>query len=298
MILTLIVLVCIWMGFIFNLLEYLIPLPIIRELPMWIISCIWFTIGLCLVVYRGYSTGYWKFLDFPIRGQIKSFYIDKINVQTTTLVPSKIDGLLRTPDGMKFYRDRKNRATLFSAGHEIRLIKDGINHTLSPDDLILTQQLHEKGVHNIREMDEKLLVEMMNLKETVEIPDKYGIRSEKKTIYMLTGTEEPPKNVDLDNPWHKHVYDELAKKWGWLLAEGDVVTVFQYNEFQRDLARSDDMASAIDYVRSTEALKAVKIRKKVRSGAWVWVLVAIVCALLVGVMVFLFTGGQIPGMPQ
>ena len=298
MVLLIIVVICIWMGFMFNLFPYILPIPILRDLPMWIIGCIWFTIGTILVVYRGINSGYWKLIDFPVRNQVKAFYIDKVNLQPMVLMKSKIDGLLRTPDGTKFYRDRRSKATLFSAGHECRIIKDGVNHTISHEDLQLTQYLHEQGIHNINEMHEKILAEMMTLKETIPIIDKYGIKTGEKTIYVLTETEEPPKGIDMENPWHQQVYDEIAKHWGWLLADGDVITVFQYNEFQHDLARSDDMASAIDYVRSTEALKAVKIKKKVKSNAIVWIIIAAVAIIAIGLIMFLLTGGQIPGMPK
>lgn len=304
MILGLIVMVSIWMGVLFNLLPYILPIPILKELPMWVISVIWFMVAIGLVCGRAMSTGYWKFIDFPIKGQVKDFHIDKINLIPQVLLRSKIEGLLRTPDGTKFYRDRKSKATLFSAGHEVRLTKDGVNHTLSPDDLVLTQRLYEMGVHNIREMEGKIYEEMINLKEWVEILGDDGKpilnadgTKTQKVLFTLSGTEKPAENIDIDNnPWHKHVFDELAKRWSWVLADGEVITVFQYNEFQRNLARSDDMASAIDYVKTTEAGKALRIKKKAGSGWLVWVIIAVVAIALICIAAFFLTGGKIPGM--
>lgn len=294
MILDLIVMISIWFGFMFQIIPVLIPrgnviFDALHILPWSFLGVIWLVVGLGIVVYRGKKTKYWMFLDFPTPGSVIDLHVDKIHVIPTRLFKSRIEGLLKTKGGTKYYRDHV-KAPLFSAGHEVRVSKDGINHLLDVNDVILTQQLNDMGVTNMNEMDVMIRKQMIMMKET-------DTKDKETNKYLLTGTEKPVESLDVENnPFHRQVYDNLAKRYSIVLADGSTVSFYQYNNFQESLASSTDMASAIDFVRSDEAAKATKIKRGMGTGTWKIVAIVGVIILVVLVLAFLFTGGGPPGL--
>ena len=287
MILDIIVIVCIWFGFAMQLLGWMLQDTQFSILPWGFLGVIWLVVCIGLLVYRGKKTRYWDFLDFPSPGKIIDLHVDKINVIPTTLYRTRIEGLLKTRGGTKYYRDPQ-RAALFSGGHEIRMSKDGINHTLSPNDVVLTQGLKDAGIHNINEMDQLIKTQMITMKKT---SDNGGDAN----LYLLTGTTTPAEKIDVENnPYHKAIYDELAKQYSFVLADGTTVSFYQHNDFQRSLGSSTDMASAIDYVRSDEAAKATRIKKNM--GVGMGKIALIVIAVIVVILVILgFATGAFDG---
>ena len=294
MILDLIVMLCIWFGFMFQIIPMLIPrgdavFDALHMLPWGFIGVIWLVVGLGIVVWRGKKSKYWMFLDFPVPGTVIDLHVDKVHVIPTRLYKSRIEDLLKTKGGEKYYRDHA-RAPLFSAGHEVRVSKDGVNHLLDVDDVILTQQLNDMGVTNMDEMDVMIRKQMVMMKETDS--------EEKETDkYLLTGTTTPVERLDVENnAFHRQVYDNLAKRYSFVLADGGTVSFYQYNNFQKSLGSSTDMASAIDFVRSDEAAKATKIKRGMGTGTWKIVVILGVIILVVVVLAFLLTGGGPPGL--
>lgn len=289
MILDVIVVVCVWMGIMFAIIPMVIHNHIFEILPFHFIGIIWLVIGIGLIVYRGKSTGYWIMLDFPVKGSVIDLHVDKITMAPVRLFKSRIEGLLKTKDGAKYYRDHA-KAALFSGGHEMRISKDGVNHVLDVNDVVLTQKLHSMGITNIDEMDMEIKKQMITMKELDE--DK-----NETDIYLLTGTSQPSECIDIEkNAMHKQIYDTLAQQASITLADGGTVTFYQYNNFQKSLGSSTDMASVIDYVRSDEAAKATKIKKAMGVSSSVIIAVIIVVVIIVGVAAFLFMGGSPPGM--
>jgi uncharacterized protein (UPF0216 family) len=292
MILLLMTIMCIFMGWFFALTPYLFDNQFTRVLPLQIIGVIWLTIGYILILYRGFSSRYWSMLDFPERDKIIAFNINKKNMYPERLRRSVIKDLLSTEDGNYYYRDKQDSA-LHSAGHEIRFIKDGVNHTIDKNELILVNELHRQGIKSIKDMDSYIFSRMLQLKEVKK--DKDGVDHE---IYLLTGTESPPEFIDIEkNPVHKHYYDAIAESWGFALADGEVLNVALLNNMQRELAREDDMASIIRYVQSIEAAKALRIKRNIKSNMLLYIIIVIIGILLVvGIAAFFMMGGKIPGI--
>ena len=172
----------------------------------------------------------------------------------------------------------------------MRISKDGVNHVLDVNDVVLTQKLHNMGINSIPEMDMEIKKQMVTMKDL----DDAG----NETInYLLTGTVEPAPYVDIEeNAMHKQVYDTLAQQASISLADGGTVTFYQYNNFQKALGSSTDMASVIDYVRSDEAAKATKIKKAMGMSTGLIIGIVIVVVIVIGVAAFLFMGGSPPGM--
>ncbi len=289
MILDMIVIICTWMGVMFAVIPLVIHNRMFEVLPFHLIGVIWLVIGIGLVVYRGKATGYWMLLDFPVKGSVVDFHVDKITLAPVRLFKSKIEGLLKTKDGGKYYRDHA-KAALFSGGHEMRLSKDGVNHLLDINDVILTQKLDAMGITSIKEMDMEIKKQMLNLHET----DADGNDTDK---YLLTSTNNPAPSLDVeDNAVHRQVYDMLCQQASIRLADGGTVTFYQYNQFQKALGSSTDMASVIDYVRSDEAAKAVKIKKAMGISGTTIAIIVIAVVIVVAVVAFMFMGGGgIPG---
>jgi len=140
------------------------------------------------------------------------------------------------------------------------------------------------------EMDVMIRKQMVMMKETDS--------EEKETDkYLLTGTTTPVERLDVENnAFHRQVYDNLAKRYSFVLADGGTVSFYQYNNFQKSLGSSTDMASAIDFVRSDEAAKATKIKRGMGTGTWKIVVILGVIILVVVVLAFLLTGGGPPGL--
>ncbi len=209
--------------------------------------------------------------------------MDKINVRPQRVYKTRIESLLKTRKGEKYYRDHHG-AALFSGGHEIRFSKDGVNHMLDINDVILTQKLNGMGIHNIQDMDKMILNQMLSMKKI----DENGKETE---IYLLSGTKEPAKEIDINNnAYHRAIYDELAKQYSVGLADGCTVSFNQYNNFQRTLASSTDMASAIDYVRSDEAAKATKIKKGMGMSAGKIAIIVIAIVMIMLLVLGFMTG--------
>jgi len=290
MILDMIVAICVWMGIMFTMLPMIIHNRIFEILPFHVIGVIWLVIGIGLVVYRGKATGYWMLLDFPVKGSVVDFHVDKITFTPIRLWKSKIEGLLRSKDGSKYYRDHA-RSALFTGGHEARLSKDGVNHLIDINDVILTQKLQAMGITDMQEMEAEIKKQMIMLKDI----DKDGNDTD---IYLLTGTTKPPTSLDIENnPMHKQVYDTLCQQASINLSDGGTVTFYQYNNFQKALGSSTDMASVIDYVRSDEAAKATKIKKAMGISGTTIAIIVIAVVIVVAVLAFVFMGGGgvIPG---
>jgi len=290
MILDIIVLICSWMGIVFSILPLIIHNRMFEILPFHLIGMIWLLIGIGLLVYRGKATGYWMLLDFPVKGSVIDFHIDKITMAPVRLFKSTIEGLVKTKKGDKYYRDHA-KAALFSGGHETRLSKDGVNHLLDINDVILTQKLNSMGITSIKGMDDEIKKQMIYLKET----DAEGNDT---NIYLLSGTEKPVDSLDVvNNPAHKQLYDSLSQQAAISLADGSTVTFYQYNDFQKALGSSTDMASVIDYVRSDEAAKATKIKKAMGISGTTIAIIVIAVVIVVAVVAFMFMGGGgvIPG---
>jgi len=271
----------------------IMPLVIRHEmfdiLPFHLIGMVWFIVGIGLVVYRGKASGYWPMVDFPVKGSVIDLHIDKITMSPMRLFKSRIEGLLRSKDGTKYYRDHA-RSALFSGGHEMRISKDGVNHVLDINDVILTQKINSMGITSIKEMDEEIKKQMITMKTL----DKDGEETDK---YLLTGTTIPVEYIDVeDNPMHKQVYDTLAHQASIVLADGGTVTFYQYNNFQKALGSSTDMASVIDYVRSDEAAKATKIKKAMGMSTGLIIGIVVVVVIVIIVAAFFFMGGSPPGM--
>jgi len=282
-----IVLICVWFGFAFQLFSWMLGDSPFNILPWGFLGVIWLAVGLGLVVYRGKKTKYWMFLDFPVPGTVIDLHVDKINMIPTRLYKSRIEDLLKTKGGTKYYRDHAG-AALFSGGHEIRTSKDGINHMLDVNDLVLTQKLHSMGITNSNEMDLQIKQQMLTMK-------KVGEDGNETDIYLLSGTKDPAKEIDIENnTYHQAIYDELAKQYSVALLDGSCYSYYQHNNFQRSLASSVDMASAIDYVTSNEAAKAAKIKKGMgmSSGkiAIIVIAVVLVAMLLIGFATGAFDG--------
>lgn len=228
-------------------------------------------------------------LDFPVKNSVVDFHIDKITLEPIRLFKSRVEGLLKTQKGTKYYRDHV-RAPLFSGGHELRISKDGVNHVLDINDVIYTQKLTEMGITNIKEMDKEIKRQMLTMKNL----DEQGNETE---TYLLTGTTDPPHQIDIENnDMHKQVYDTLSAQASITLADGGTVSFYQYNNFQNALGSSTDMASVIDYVRSDEAAKATRIKKAMGVSNGAVIAIIIVVVIIVGVALFLFSGGKPPGM--
>lgn len=292
--LDIIVIMCLYFGFFFQFLPMLIPkgdavFDALHILPWGFIGVVWLAVGLGLVVYRGKKTKYWPLLDFPIPGTVIDLHVDKMNMTPQVLYKSRIEALLKTKKGDKYYRDH-NGAALFSGGHEIRTSKDGINHMLDVNDLILTQKMKSMGINNSYEMDQYIKQQMLTMK-------KVGEDGRETDIYLLSGTKEQATGIDIENnAYHQAIYDELAKQYSITLVDGSCFSYYQHNDFQRSLASSTDMASAIDYVRSDEAAKAAKIKRGMGTGTWKVVVILGVILLVVVVLAFIFTGGGPPGL--
>ena len=286
---------CIWFGFMFQLIPMFIPrggaiFEALHVLPWGFIGVIWLVVGLGIVVYRGKKTGYWIFLDFPVPGTVNDLHIDKLNMHPIRLFKSRIEGLLKNKDGSKYFKDPP-KASLFSAGHEARISKDGIIQTLNVDYVLLTQELDEKGIHTAQQMKDEIKRQMIQLKQE----DEKGEETDK---YLLTGKTEPLPIAKLDienNPLHKQVFDEISKQ-AKIVVDGTTVSFYHYNNFQKALGSSVDMASAIDYVRSDEAAKAAKIRKNISGGGWKLILVVVAIVIVIFVLVLIFSGGGPPGL--
>lgn len=288
MILDMVVAICAWMGIMFALIPMIIHNRIFEIVPFHLLGIIWLGIGLGLVVYRGKASGYWMFLDFPVKGSVIDLHVDKITASPVRLFKSRIEGLLRTRDGAKYYRDHA-KAALFSGGHEIRLSKDGVNHLLDINDVILTQKLNAMGITDMKEMEQEIKKQMLQLRET----DEQGNDTDK---YLLTGTVEPAPYLDIEeNAMHKQVYDALCQQASITLSDGGTVTFYQYNNFQNALGSSTDMASVIDYVRSDEAAKATKIKKAMGMSSGIIIAIVVVVIVVVAVLAFMFMGGGPPG---
>jgi len=284
-----IVAVCVWMGIMFAIIPMVIQNRMFEILPFHLIGVIWLVIGIGLVVYRGKASGYWMVLDFPVKGSVIDLHVDKITLRPVRLFKSRIEELLKTKDGSKYYRDYA-KAALFSGGHEMRISKDGVNHVLDVNDVVFTQKLHKMGITNIAEMDMEIKKQMITMKEI----DADGNETDN---YLLTGKVEPVADLDIeDNAMHKQVYDTLSQQASISLADGGTVTFYQYNNFQKSLGSSTDMASVIDYVRSDEAAKATKIKKAMGISSGVIIAVIVVVVIVIGVAAFLFMGGSPPGM--
>lgn len=278
------------MSVLFNVLGLILKGTVIDFLPWGFISIIWLVVGIGIIRYRGAASKYWMMLDFPERGTVIDLHVDKINMYPLRLWKSQIEGLLHTRDKERYYRDRKGRSTLFSGGHEIRITKDGVNHTLDLRDVYLTQKLDEMGITSIEEADNRVFDIMLNFKEI-------GEDGKENENYVLTGTTEPALAIDVEhNMFHKRLFDELSKRYSVIFADGETYDLSKYNEFQRDLARSDDMASAIHYVKSSEAAKATHIKKKmgVKSSTILIIVIVVIAIAVVGIL--LLSGGDISGM--
>lgn len=287
--LDLIVLLCIWFGIAFQFIDMLLADTPFNILPWGFLGVIWLVVGLGIVVYRGKKTKYWVFLDFPTPGAVIDLHVDKINMIPQVLYKSKIESLLRTKSGDKYYRDH-NRAALFSGGHEIRTSKDGINHMLDVNDVILTQKLQSMGITNTDEMDNYIKRQMLEMKKT-------GEDGKETDVYLLSGTDKPATEINVEsNAYHKAIYDELSKQCSIALADGSCFSYYQHNNFQKSLGSSTDMASAIDYVRSDEAAKATKIKKSIGTGAWKIVIIFVAVIIIILVLAFILTGGGPPGL--
>jgi len=257
-------------------------------LPWGFIGVIWLVVGLGIVVYRGKKTGYWIFLDFPVAGTVNTMHIDKLNMYPIRLFKSRIEGLLKNKDGSKYLKDPP-KAPLFSAGHEARISKDGIIQTLTVDYVLLTQELDEKGIHTAQQMEDEIKRQMILLKQE----DKDGKETGK---YLLSGKTEPLPLAELDivnNPVHKRVFDEISKQAN-IVVDGTTISFYHYNNFQKALGSSVDMASAIDYVRSDEAAKAAKIRKNISGGSWKIILIVLAIIIIIVALVLVFAGGGLP----
>ncbi|GAG90014.1 unnamed protein product, partial [marine sediment metagenome] len=169
--------------------------------------------------------------------------------------------------------------------------KDGIIQTLNVDYVLLTQELDEKGIHTAQQMKDEIKRQMIQLKQQ----DKDGEETDK---YLLTGKTTPLPLADLDiesNTGHKQVFDEIAKQ-AKIVVNGTTISFYHYNNFQKALGSSVDMASVIDYVRSDEAAKAAKIRKNISGGGLKLIVVLAVIVIIVIVLVVVFSGGlPIPG---
>lgn len=285
---------CVWFGFMFQLIPMFIPkegavFEALLILPWGFIGVIWLVVGIGIVVYRGKKTGYWMFLDFPVPGTVNSLHIDKLNMQPIRLFKSRIEGLLKNRDGSKYFKDPP-KAPLFSAGHEARISKDGIIQTLTVDYVLLTQEIGKNGIHTLQQMGDEIKKQMIMLKQEDE-------KGEETTNYLLTGKKDPLPYAELDieaNPLHKQVFDEISKQ-AKIVVDSTTVSFYDYNNFQKALGSSVDMASAIDYVRSDEAAKAAKIRKNISGGSWKLILLFAVIVVIVLVLVLVFAGGGLPG---
>lgn len=289
MILDMVLAICVWMGIMFAVLPMVIQNRIFEVLPFHLLGVIWLVIGIILVIYRGKASGYWMLLDFPVKDSVIDFHVDQITLKPVRLYKSRIEGLLKTKAGTKYYRDHA-RSALFTGGHEARLSKDGVNHLLNVDDVILTQKLVSMGITDINEMDAEIKKQMLMLKDV----DANGNDLD---TYLLTGTTTPSETLDIeDNATHKQVYDALCQQASISLADGGTISFYQYNHFQKALGSSTDMASVIDYVRSDEAAKATKIKKAMGMNGMVIAVIIIAVVLVVGVLAFMFLGGGTPGM--
>lgn len=285
MILDIIIMLSIWMDILFMFVPLLLNSVGLNDynfLPWSAIGSVWLIIAIIIIRYRGAASKYWKLIDMPISGQIIDFYINKINVTPDVLYVTPIENLLKRKNGSKYYRDRKNKTAYFSGGHQIRFTKDGINHTLDINDVIFTDVMGEKGFKNIEELQDSIIEKMMLLKD-------------KDKKYVLTGTDKPIDSVDIEkNTLHKALYNEYCKAYVLQLSDGETVSFYTYNEYQKALGTSTDMASTIDYISAREALRAAKIKKKAQGSWLMWVIIFGAIVALVVIVIYLAQSGQLP----
>lgn len=280
--------VCLYFGFFFQILPLIVRHPVLDIIPFNWIGVIWLAIGLMLVYYRGKSTGYWIFLDFPIRGTVNSIKVDKMVAEPGKLYKTAIEGLLKTKDGNKYYQDPADSA-LFSAGHESRIIKDGVNHTLNLGYVLHTKKLDDSGVHSTEDMMNIIKSQMIQLKDT----DEQGKENGK---YLLTGTEQPmPYDmIDLENnPMHKEVFSGIAKQWGTINGTG--VSFDHYKKFLTGLGSATQMSSLVHYIKSDAMARAMKVKKGMGLGSgWKIGVVLVVVVIVIVILAMILMGGGLP----
>lgn len=280
MILAAISLMCLFCGILLTVLASVLNnIELLAAIPWEFAPIPLFVAPIIIIMYRGFTTSWWCMIDFPSANEKRGILQDGNNLRAVKLYRS-IETYLKTKED-EYYKDTKDGAYT-SGGHDTRLIVGEVAHTPNPEKALLCEKFERDGYYTYDEVKAAIIKQMAFLK------DKDG-------TYYLTGSRNLPNPLEIDivkNKAHKALFDALAEAY-FITTSGRAYSLKSYHRFQEKTASPYQIGSIVHYVKSSAAIRAAKIRKKMPGALkYVVIIVIIIILILLGMMILLGGGAD------
>jgi hypothetical protein len=285
MILDIVMFVMIWMGVMFNFLQYILSAyPEWNFLPWNLVGMMFFVSGYILIRWRGATTTGWLLLDFPspssgekigITCQGPSIRLQKIYRSVATYLKTRKD---------EYYRDLPEGAYGFG-GHDARLLDSEVAYVANPTKVRFINAV-EQDYYDYEQVKDVAKKEMVNLK--YKNSDKYILTN--KTSPLQT------EQIDLEhNQRHKDLFEMVLGEY-FTKINGVAFSLKNYHRFQEKQAAPIQIGSVIHYVKALSAMRAAKVKSGM--GNWgKWIIIAAIIAIIGLTLYLIFSGTiKIPGL--